>query len=86
MKTHERSVVPLYRSSAGQWLKIHTLPQGIIRSQFIRVGINEGVRVRCIERLPGGTIVLQKNRQQLAIGHLLAQQISVILLSSEDSA
>ena len=52
-----------------------------MRAQFIRVGIHEGEKVRCLERLPGGTIVLQKNRQQIAIGHQLAKQILVTVLS-----
>jgi Fe2+ transport system protein FeoA len=35
--------------------------------------------VKCLERLPGGTIVLQKNRQQIALGHKLARQVVVLL-------
>ncbi len=61
----------------GTWVRIHSLPRGVVRAQFIRFGIHEGEKVQCIERLPGGTIVLQKNRQQVALGHLLAGQILV---------
>jgi Fe2+ transport system protein FeoA len=74
------SLIPLYSAKSGQWLKIYSLPKGLLRAQFIRFGIHEGERVQCIERLPGGTIVLQKNRQQIAIGHLLAKQIFVFIL------
>ncbi|HEV8539393.1 MAG TPA: ferrous iron transport protein A [Bacteroidota bacterium] len=86
MKTHNmipasRSI-SLYNAIKGQWLRIFSLPNGLLRSQFIRFGINEGERVRCIERLPGGTIVLQKNRQQVAIGHLLAKEIFVLVLQT----
>jgi ferrous iron transport protein A len=52
-------------------------------AQFIRFGIHEGQRVRCIERLPGGTVVLQKNRQQIAIGHTLARQVFVVVIAGE---
>jgi ferrous iron transport protein A len=48
-----------------------------LRAQFIRLGISEGERVTCLERLPGGTIVIQKNRQQIALGHKLAKEIFV---------
>jgi len=71
---------PLSTMKAGSWLKIHTIPKGVLRAQFIRFGIHEGERVQCIERLPGGTVVLQKHRQQIAIGHLLARQILVSIL------
>ncbi len=77
-------IIPLNFSPPGQWLKIHSLPRGHVYAQFIRFGIHEGERVRCIERLPGGTIVLQKNRQQIAIGHSLAKQIFVLVIALEE--
>jgi Fe2+ transport system protein FeoA len=79
-----RDITLLYGARAGQWLKIHTLPQGILRAQFIRFGIHEGERVLCIERLPGGTIVIQKNRQEITIGHTLAKQIYVVVLQLQE--
>jgi len=65
-------------------MRIQSIPQGEVRAQFVRLGVHEGERVRCIERLPGGTIVLGKHRQQLAIGHTLARQISVLILPAEE--
>jgi Fe2+ transport system protein FeoA len=62
---------------AGCSVKIVSVPDGTVRAQFIRLGISEGERVICLERLPGGTIVLQKNRQQIALGHKLARQVVV---------
>jgi Fe2+ transport system protein FeoA len=64
---------------AGCSVKIVSVPDGTVRAQFIRLGISEGERVICLERLPGGTIVLQKNRQQIALGHKLARQVVVRL-------
>ncbi len=69
--------ISLSEVKKGSWVRIHALPRGLVRAQFIRFGIHEGEKVQCIERLPGGTIVLQKNRQQVALGHLLANQILV---------
>jgi ferrous iron transport protein A len=76
-------VFPLHKSKRGDYLKIFSLPEGTIRSQFIRVGIDVGVKVKCLERLLGGTIVLRKNRQEIAIGHALARRILVVGVESE---
>ncbi|MBV6511863.1 MAG: ferrous iron transport protein A [Ignavibacteriales bacterium] len=59
----------------GNFITIMHLPSGTIKVQLIRIGISEGDKVLCLERLPGGTIVIQKNRQEIAIGYDLARQI-----------
>lgn len=59
------------------FVTILALPSGVVRSQFIRFGISEGETVECLERLPGGTIVIRKNRQEIAIGRQLASQVLV---------
>lgn len=56
---------------------IISLPDGIPRSQLIRFGIIEGEIIKCIENLPGGTVVIQKNRQEIALGAKLANKILV---------
>lgn len=61
-------------------MRIHSLPRGLVRAQFIRFGIHEGEKVHCYEKLPGGTVVIQKHRQQIAIGHKLAKEIMVTIL------
>ncbi|MBI4547904.1 MAG: ferrous iron transport protein A [Ignavibacteriae bacterium] len=76
----------LRTAPVGKWLRIHSLPHGFIHAQFIRLGISEGERVKSLERLPGGTIVLQKNRQHIAIGHTLAKQIFVLVLQQDEVA
>jgi ferrous iron transport protein A len=53
------------------------IPEGAPRTQLIRLGIMEGEEVRCIERLPGGTVVIEKSRQEVAIGAALAKAIRV---------
>ena len=75
-----RAAISLATAVSGQFVKIHSIPGGLVQAQFLRFGIGEGERVQCIERLPGGTIVLQKNRQQIAIGHTLARQIIVMVI------
>jgi Fe2+ transport system protein FeoA len=61
----------------GNFIKILHLPDGLVRTQMIRFGIIEGEIVKCLERLPGGTILIQKNRQEIAIGLQLAKNIIV---------
>ncbi len=74
----------LYTAIKGQWLRIKNVPKGTINAQFVRLGIHEGEKVMCLERLPGGTIILEKRRRQIAIGHELAKKIEVSLLSERE--
>jgi Fe2+ transport system protein FeoA len=45
---------------------------------LIRLGIHQGEFIKCIQRLPGGTLLVEKNRQEIAIGAALAKAIMVI--------
>ena len=46
----------------GMRVRIEELPEGEMRSQFIRIGLMEGVTVSCLEKLPGGTLGLHAFR------------------------
>ena len=61
----------------GLPVQILRLPDGDMRMQFIRIGLMEGALVTCIERLPGGTMVLQHHRQEVALSADLADSIWV---------
>jgi len=63
----------------GMKVKISDLPEGIEKAQLIRLGISKDSIVLCLERLPGGTIVLKRNRQEIAIGYPLAKKIKFSL-------
>lgn len=63
----------------GNFFTILKLPSGLFKIQLIRIGISEGDKVFCLERLPGGTIIIQKNRQEIAIGYDLAKEIIISL-------
>jgi len=80
-----QATISLNSSPVGGWIRIVSLPPGVIRAQFIRLGIGEGARIRCLERLPGGTVVLQKHRQQIAVGHQLSRQIIVAAIREEET-
>ncbi|MBI5464931.1 MAG: ferrous iron transport protein A [Ignavibacteriales bacterium] len=75
---------PLIKANRGQRIRIHALSKGAMRAQFIRLGIHEGERLTCFERLPGGTIVLQKHRQQIAVGARLAREILVAEIAGSE--
>ena len=64
----------------GASARIQQLPGGEMRSRFIRLGLMEGAVIRCLERLPGGTIVLEFSRQEVALSTELAESIVVIVL------
>ncbi|MDF1611070.1 MAG: FeoA family protein [Stygiobacter sp.] len=67
----------LDKISQGKFLKITKLPTGDIKSQLIRLGLSEGDKLKCTHKLPGGTIVVKKNRQEIAIGFDLAKKIKI---------
>lgn len=61
----------------GLRARITALPDGEIRSQFIRLGLVEGAEVRCMDRLPGGTIIVEFRRQEIALSGELAASIAI---------
>jgi Fe2+ transport system protein FeoA len=69
--------VPLHTISKGSRVLIMEVPEGKGKSQLIRLGILKGEFIRCLERLPGGTMVIEKNRREIALGMNLAKSIFV---------
>ena len=69
--------IPLDQVIKGSSLFIIDIPEGRSRERLIRLGILKGQWIKCIERLPGGTVVIEKNRQEIAIGATLAKTILV---------
>lgn len=61
----------------GQRCCIVSLPSEAIRAQALRFGIAEGEIVTCLEKIPAGPVVIARNKQEIAIGRRLAQQIQV---------
>ena len=75
--------IPLHKVQKGSRLVIIEIPEGRSRSQLIRLGVVKGEFIRCLERLPGGTVVIQKHRQEIAIGVTLARTILVAYVNPE---
>lgn len=77
MQTDHLHLVDARRGLHGVILSLPDSPE--LRSQCIRLGLNIGASFLCIERLPGGTIVLETNRQEIALGKHLAASIGIQL-------
>ncbi|NPV11542.1 MAG: ferrous iron transport protein A [Ignavibacteria bacterium] len=65
----------------GQRLIIDQLPDDDYKLQLIRFGIAEGEKVTCLDKILGGTIILKKNRLEIALGSELAKKIKVTMLN-----
>jgi Fe2+ transport system protein FeoA len=81
--TTKNKVLPLHTISKGSRVLIVEVPEGKGKSQLIRLGILKGEFIRCLERLPGGTMVIEKNRREVAIGVTLAKTIFVAYAAHE---
>jgi Fe2+ transport system protein FeoA len=75
--------VPLHTIPKGSRVLIVEVPEGKGKSQLIRLGILKGEFIKCLERLPGGTMVIEKNRREVAIGMTLAKTIFVAYANNE---
>ncbi len=73
----EENIIPLYKTCKGSRFWIVKMPEGKSKNQLVRLGISKGVLIKCLERLPGGTVVIEKNRREIAIGITLAKSIFV---------
>jgi len=71
--------VTLDRVKKGQWVKIMSISDSLTRLQAIRFGIGEETVVACSEIIPGGPIIINRCRQQVALGRKLAGKINVVL-------
>lgn len=70
-------MMTLDKAKRGERIEIVHINDASIRAQAIRLGISEGSKMLCSEKLPAGPIILQNRMQEVAIGRKLAQQISV---------
>jgi Fe2+ transport system protein FeoA len=65
----------------GKKFIIEQLPNDDYKLQLIRFGIAEGERASCLDKILGGTIILKKNRLEIALGSELAKKIKVTMLN-----
>ncbi len=70
-------IMRLNEVEPGTEIEICELPSGAIKTHFIRLGITEGTKVKCAHKLPGGTVVISKLHQEIAVGSDIAKKILV---------
>ena len=61
----------------GETVNLVRIDDEETKTQFIRFGISEGSRIRCLERIPFGPFMLCHNNQEMAIGREAARSIFV---------
>ena len=61
----------------GQVVSIARIKDDSVRTQFIRFGMSEGSRIKCLEKIPFGPLLMLHNRQEIAIGREVAKTIFV---------
>jgi Fe2+ transport system protein FeoA len=67
----------LDRLRAGDTCRVSRIDDETARVQALRFGMGEGSRVSCVTRIPAGPVILKSGRQEIAVGHGLAQRIEV---------
>lgn len=70
----------LDKVSKGQVVRILSIPDVNVRAQAIRFGISENEIVNVSEIILGGPVVLEKGKQEIAIGRNLAKTIEVEII------
>lgn len=77
MSIEPQTLLDARRRNSGT---IVSLPaDAALRSQCIRLGLSIGSAFTCLERLPGGTIVVETSRQEIALGNALARAIGIAI-------
>lgn len=71
------SLMFLNEIKSGQNFKVALIPQEL-KTILMRLGICEGEELSCINKIPGGPIVLVKDLQEIAIGENYSKRIEVI--------
>ncbi len=61
----------------GEKIEVVSIPDEKIRVQAIRLGLYEGAKLVCSEKVPAGPVVLQNRFQEIAIGRKLAGTIKI---------
>ncbi|TDT61986.1 FeoA family protein [Fonticella tunisiensis] len=67
----------LDKARKGQKIIIKNIPNEQIRVEAIRMGLYEGVEVKCSGKIPFGPVILSNRMQEIAIGRKLAKSIMI---------
>ena len=70
----------LSNANSGDNIEIKSIYDPIVRAQAIRLGIYEGAKLTCSEKIINGPIILQNRLQELAIGYNLSKNIEIAII------
>ncbi len=67
----------LGEAKVGEILEIVSFPEGDVKSQGIRFGLDSGENIYITQVFNNGPVVIRKSNQEIAIGRKLAEKIQV---------
>lgn len=59
------------------WVRVQGVPDTDLRIRLLQVGIGEGVLLRVVGVLPGGTRVVEQGQSRWAFGRGIARRIEI---------
>lgn len=66
----------LNQIKAGEsFILVKLVPE--IKTELIRLGLCEGMELRCVAKIPAGPVVVMKDLHEIAIGNKFAREIEV---------
>ncbi len=61
----------------GWEVVINAIMGAAVRDRIIRLGLAEGSKVLCLEKVPAGPVVLRKGFLEMALGREICRRITV---------
>lgn len=74
----------LEQAEKGQRVLILSVEESSMRAQAMRLGIYEGAKFICAEKIKGGPVILCGRGSETAVGQCLSQKIKIELAQDED--
>ena len=72
----KEALTTLNEAKAGSQIKLEKISDSV-RTNLIRLGLCVGDTVKCVAKVPGGPVVLEKGLQEIAIGQNFAKDIYI---------
>ena len=71
-----KELISLNKAKQGSEIKLEKISDNV-RTNLIRLGLCVGDFVKCVAKVPGGPVVLEKGLQEIAIGQNYAKDIYI---------
>ncbi|TZE83485.1 FeoA family protein [Calorimonas adulescens] len=67
----------LANAKVGQTVEIVDIMDSDAKIKTLRLGIGEGSKIKCVEKISNGPVVIRSRMQELAVGKKLAEKIVI---------